>query len=96
MAKYKLMVIAGDDAVTGEFDNIVKNLKDAEIKAEELRQEWFDRGYPDTYAACYDYDEDVRYPYGDYRCWVQDCFGDTYWKWMKVSERGTNLYMYLK
>lgn len=94
--KYKLIAIAGDDAVTGEFENMVNSLKDAEIRAEELRQEWFNDGYPDAYVACFDYNEDVRYPYADYRCWVQDCFGDTYWKWMKVSEMGSRLYMYLK
>lgn len=110
MAKYKLIVIAGDEAITGEYENRVNSLEEAEVKADELLTEYLE-DYPDTYIACYpydkhnncpmdeddeNYDEDVRYPYNDYRCWVRDCFGDTYWKWMKVSERGSRLYMYLK
>lgn len=94
--KYKLIVIAGDEAATGEFENVVNGLKQAENVAEKLRDEWYNDGYPDAYVACFDIREDIRYPLGDYRCWVRDYFGDTYWEWMKVSERGSRLYMYLK
>lgn len=94
MAKYKLIVVAGDEEVTREYDNVVNNLKEAEEKAEALRKEWCEC-YPDAYVACYPYNEDTKYPNADYRVWERDYYGDVYWKMMKVSELGTRMYTYL-
>ena len=94
MEKFKLIVVAGDESVTGEFDNVVKGLEQAASRAEELRRQFCD-DYPDTYVACYPLNEDIHYPSSDYRIWQKDSFGSTYWKMMKVSRYGTRLYTYL-
>lgn len=92
--KYKLIVCAGGDFHTREFANVVENLDEAAERAEELRKQYQD-DYPDVQVDCYPYNEDIRYPYDDYRFWTRDCFGDCGWHWMKVSDHGTRLYDYL-
>ena len=90
-AKYKL-IVEGDFSgqLTGEYENLAANLKDAETKARALHEEY------KTPVACYEIDDNIQYPYGDYRIWVKDMFGDQYWKWMKVSNTGVRLYTYIK
>ena len=92
--KYKLIVTSYDNPITGEYENVVNGLKQAEKLAEELRQTYVEEG--DVKVSCYPIEENVKYPYEDYRVWVKDQYGDTYWRWVKVSEHGLRLYEYLK
>lgn len=84
MEKFKLVVYAGDEQATKEYENVVTTLDEAESKAEELLAQYIE-DYPDAYVACYDYDEYIKLPEEDYRCWRRDADGIETWWWMKMG-----------
>lgn len=95
--KYKLIVYAGGEYVTDEYEYPVTNLKEAAKKAEELRQEYDNGDYCDVRIDCLPYKDDIHHPSGDYRVWQRDIDGLIYWMWMKVSDyMHTRMYTYLK
>lgn len=95
--KYKLIVYAGGEYVTDEYEYPVANLKEAAKKAEELRLEYDNGDYCDVRIDCLPYKDDIHHPSGDYRVWQRDIDGLTYWMWMKVSGyMHTRMYTYLK
>lgn len=96
MAQYKLIIIAGDEIASPEFENVVSSLKEAKIKADILLNLVQQDGCPDAYIEILPLKENLRHPAKDYRVWQQDCSGDRYFKWMKVGTWCRNLYMYLK
>lgn len=83
MAKYKLVVYAADEQWTKEYENTANSLEEAEAKAKKLLAEYID-DYPDTYVACYDFDEYIKHPDDDYRCWRR-VSGEEGWWWMKMG-----------
>ena len=94
-AKYKL-IVEGDwcGRLTGEYDNLAANLKDAERIARKLLKEY--GGEYSCHVSCYDIRDDIRNPYCDYRVWRKDYFGDEHWAWMRVSDYGGRLGIYIK
>lgn len=94
--KYKLIVYAGGEYETDEFDYPVANLKEAAKKAEELRQEYDNGDYCDVRIDCLPYNDDLHHPSGDYRVWSKDVYGDVYWRWMKVGYYGIRIDIYFK
>ena len=82
--KYKLIVIAGEEKITGEYENVVASIKDAETKANELMDKFID-DYPDTYIECLEFEECYLYPSKDFKVWVQDSCGDRCWKMAKIG-----------
>ena len=70
--KYKLIVYAGGEYVTDEYEYPVTNLKEAAKKAEELRQEYDNGDYCDVRIDCLPYKDDIHHPSGDYRVWQRN------------------------
>lgn len=85
MEKYKLIVVGGGSRLTGEYDNVVKGFAAAEERAKELLREYLP-DYPDTYIALLREDDSV-FAF-DYYIYVQDCFGERYWKMMVMGNYG--------
>lgn len=89
--KYKLYPEDNWQGIQTNHVRYANNLEEAAIIAEQMRQEYH------TSISCYPRNEDIVYPISDYRIWKKDCFGDTYWVWMKVNpETSSRLYTYLK
>ena len=78
----------------GDFDEYyikyANGLKEAAILAEQMRQEH------QCAISCYKANEILNCPTEDYRIWSKDCFGDTYWRFVKVNWDGNRQYLYLK
>lgn len=84
MKKYKLIATTiWGDALTGEYDNVVKGIAEAQKRADELLDEYL-HNYPDCVVNCF---EEWNYPgrYEDYLVWQKDIFGERYWKIMRVN-----------
>lgn len=103
---YKLIVYCGESPATKEYANTVHSLEEARQKAKELAEMADNGNYPDCEVAIYPYDparkapfqgwynEDVKYPYNDYRVWKRDMDGE--WTMFRQSVRdGVRLYAYL-
>lgn len=84
MKKYKLIVVGGDDRLTGEYENVVNGFVEAERRAEELLNEYIE-GYPDAYVALFEKDEPFYCCY-DFLIYKADYFGDRYWRMMVASD----------
>lgn len=84
MERFKLIVVAGDENATGEYENVVTGIENAETKSKELLKEYID-DYPDAYVACYPYYEDIHLPEDDYECWIRDDDGIESWWTMKMG-----------
>lgn len=84
MDKFKLVV----PGYTKEFDNVVKGFAEAENRAFMLYEEHRNED-PDIYVACFNFEEPVFQ--NNFLSLGKDCFGDIYWRKMKVSN-GLPLY----
>lgn len=84
MIRYKLILVQAAENVTAEYANVVTGLQEARERARQMIDD-AEEGYCDTYVACYEYDEDIRMPFDDYRCFKYDSDGDWWEGWMRMG-----------
>lgn len=94
---YKLIAMTElGDKLNNEYDHVVHELQEAETEAEKLRLS-LKNEYPNCIIECHPYHDNLKYPLTDFRIWKYDhTIKKAYWHWMKVTEFGTRLYIYIK
>lgn len=90
--RWTLFVVRGGDIENGT-DRHADNLQEAEKIARELYKKYDDGNYCDLMIFCaphYDYNNDYaeHHPQEDFPVWSRDCFGDSYWRVMRVDDFG--------
>lgn len=85
MSKYKVIVVASDEFITGEYQNRANTIEEAKKIAEQLYKK-FDKGnYSDLRVDVYPENEYISSPTEDYPVLYKDCDGNFCWSEMKVG-----------
>lgn len=105
-AMWKVVVYQAEEQVSGEYDILADTLDEAIKEAQDVLKEYDVDSYYDTEVAIYPYcknnkipmlgwyDEDILYPYNDYRVWKRDNDGNWCLFRQHVND-GARFYTYL-
>lgn len=85
MKKYKVIAVACDEFISGEYDNRASTEKEAKEVAKKLYERFDNGNYPDLRVEIYPIDELINSPIEDYPVLFKDCDGILVWGEMKVG-----------